>query len=137
MLIDPAITAQLAALVGVEGHAKDTHCGFVAESGEVECPGCGRVLPETTGQHWEVTDGDPLGCGCDGCWSADGEHADPVHDDECLQCARDEIEDLRARLAAVLKVVGRWSEYWPRSESPALFTMLNEIRAAATGGDGE
>ena len=79
--------------------ARNMDCGSVASGDEVECPGCGRVLPETTDQHWEVTDGDPLGCGCAGCWSADGEHADPVHDDLCLRCARDEIEDLRARLA--------------------------------------
>lgn len=68
----------------------------------MECPGCGRELIETSGQGWEVTDGDPLGCGCDGCWRVDAETtAYPLHDDRCLRCAEDEIEDLRAELARV------------------------------------
>jgi len=46
-------------------------------------------------------------------------------------------EEAEARLAAVLKVVERWSGYWPRSESPAMFTLFREVRAAATDGEGE
>lgn len=82
---------------------KTMDCGSVAHGDEMECPGCGRVLPETTGQEWSVTDGDPLGCGCDGCWSADGEDAHPMHDDRCLQCAQDEIDDLRAQLTKAME----------------------------------
>lgn len=62
-----------------------------------ECPGCGRQLPETAGDEWWVTDGDPLGCSCDGSWSADGEGAWPVHDDGCRQCLAEENTDAQPK----------------------------------------
>lgn len=66
-----------------------------------QCSGCGRDLPETIpgddGMYW-VNDGDPLGCGCAGAWSADGETCYSQHDDEaCIQCRDDEIEWLKKK----------------------------------------
>ncbi len=74
-----------------------------------QCPSCGRDLPETTpgpDGYWYVTDGDALGCGCAGHWSADGEGAWANHSDEdCLPCRDEEIEYLeRERIA-------RWLEH--------------------------
>jgi len=55
-----------------------------------QCCQCGRDLPETTpgpDGFWYVTDGQPLGCGCAGAWSCDGEVAYQSHDDEgCIVC---------------------------------------------------
>lgn len=58
-----------------------------------ECPGCGLKLYHPDG----VYDGQPLECGCDGHWSVDAETCEPLHDDECRQCARDE-RDAKWRL---------------------------------------
>lgn len=74
---------------------------------------CGRDLPESTGM---LHDGQPLGCGCDGGWSVDGE-SDPYpdHSDECRKClvedlaqAESDIRDKDARIA-VLEDTIRWA----------------------------
>lgn len=54
-----------------------------------ECPGCGFMLLNQDG----AVDGQPLECGCDGHWSVDSETCEPLHDDECRQCAREEQDD--------------------------------------------
>jgi hypothetical protein len=82
-----------------------------------ECPGCGRGLPESIpgcgkdkvpddekdpeDAYW-VTDGQALGCGCAGGWSADEDGAWPNHnDEECLQCLTELADDLEKRNAAL------------------------------------
>lgn len=77
-----------------------------------QCPGCGFDLPETTPDDegsWWVKDGQDLGCGCAGGWSADGENtAFPNHaDDDCILCRDADIERLEAEIK-LMRVNENW-----------------------------
>ena len=78
----------------------------MTERPDEECPGCGRGLPETVPGpegSWWVGDGQMLGCGCAGNWSADGESsAWPNHaDEDCIVCRDDDIERLEKKVVVL------------------------------------
>jgi len=78
-----------------------------------QCDACGRCLMETeldSDGTWWVEDGQALGCGCAGAWSADGDGgAYQSHDDEaCIVCRDDGIEWLTKKRDELREDVKLW-----------------------------